>query len=209
MNPDTFGVCHNGDYTIHFDFDAEWDEYTVKTMRVNYNDYSENIVFSDDKCDLPAIACAGPVEIGVFVGDLHTTTPASIPFINSVKSTGGPIPDPVPEIYDQIINWINETKQSIESLVRPPALISSVTLSASNWVGTSSPYSQVVTIPGVTKTSKIDLNPTVDQLSIFHTKDLAFVVGNNNGVITVYCIGQKPENDYTMQVTITEVATNV
>jgi hypothetical protein len=66
----------------------------------------------------------------------------------------------------------------------------------------------VVTVAGATKNSKIDLNPTVEQLSIFHTKDLAFVVGNRNGTLTVYCIGQKPTNDYTMQVTITEVATN-
>ncbi len=86
--------------------------------------------------------------------------------------------------------------------------ISSVTLYANQWVGASSPYSQVVTISGVTKNSKIDLNPTVEQLNIFHTKDLAFVVGNNNGIITVYCVGQKPANDYTMQVTITEVDTN-
>lgn len=84
--------------------------------------------------------------------------------------------------------------------------VAQVTLDASKWIGTSSPYSQVVSIAGVTKNSKIDLNPTVEQLNIFRTKDLAFVVGNNNGIITVYCIGQKPTNDYAMQVTITEVA---
>ncbi|MEE0899238.1 MAG: hypothetical protein U0L88_16645, partial [Acutalibacteraceae bacterium] len=87
--------------------------------------------------------------------------------------------------------------------------ISSLTLFADKWHGTASPYTQVVTIAGTTKNSKIDLNPTVEQLNIFHTKDLAFVVGNNNGTITVYCIGEKPTNDYTMQITITEVANNV
>lgn len=95
------------------------------------------------------------------------------------------------------------------NLFGPGGLVSkvgNVTLEASKWIGTSSPYSQVVSIAGVTNNSKIDLNPTVEQLSIFHSKDLAFVVGNNNGIITVYCIGQKPTNDYTMQVTITEVA---
>lgn len=86
--------------------------------------------------------------------------------------------------------------------------INYVTLVASNWVGTTSPYSQVVTISETTPNSKIDLNPTVEQLNIFHSKDLAFVVENDSGTITVYCIGQKPTNDYTMQVTITEVTTN-
>jgi hypothetical protein len=86
--------------------------------------------------------------------------------------------------------------------------ISYVTLESSKWKGSSSPYSQVVTISGTTPNSKIDINPTVEQLSIFHYKDLAFVVEDDKGKITVYCIGQKPENDYTMQVTITEVAIN-
>lgn len=84
--------------------------------------------------------------------------------------------------------------------------ITTVTLFADRWEGSASPYSQVVDISGVTENSKIDLNPTVEQLDIFHNKDIAFVVENDNGITTVYCIGQKPTNDYTMQATITEVA---
>lgn len=103
---------------------------------------------------------------------------------------------------------ITATLDRIIKMSKAVSQISSVTLSATKWTGAASPYSQVVTIPGTTKNSKIDLNPTVEQLSIFHNKDISFVVGNNNGTITVYCIGQKPTNDYTMQVTITEVATN-
>lgn len=87
-----------------------------------------------------------------------------------------------------------------------PARIGNVTLVANNWVGESSPYSQVVTVEGVTENSQVDLTPSVEQLSIFHHKDLAFVTENEGGVVTVYAIGQKPENDYTIQVTITEVA---
>lgn len=83
--------------------------------------------------------------------------------------------------------------------------ISAVQLPAANWVGTESPYSQVVTIPGVTANSQVDLTPSAEQLSIFHNKDLALVAENDGGVVTVYAIGQKPENDYTMQVTVTEV----
>lgn len=85
------------------------------------------------------------------------------------------------------------------------ARIGNVTLVANNWVGESSPYSQVVTIEGVTEKSQVDLTPSVEHLSIFHHKDLAFVTENDGGVVTVYAIGQKPENDYTIQVTITEV----
>lgn len=83
--------------------------------------------------------------------------------------------------------------------------ITTVTLFADKWEGTASPYSQAVTISGVTENSKIDLNPTIEQLNIFYSKDLAFVVENDDAVITVYCIGQKPTNDYTIQAKITEV----
>ena len=76
---------------------------------------------------------------------------------------------------------------------------------AANWVGNSSPYSQVVEIDGITENSQVDLTPSIEQLIIFYEKDLGFVTENDNGVVTVYAIGQKPENDYTMQVTITEV----
>ena len=83
--------------------------------------------------------------------------------------------------------------------------ISSVTLAENQWQGATSPYSQVVNIAGATENSKIDLNPTIEQLNIFYEKDITFVVANSGGVITVYCIGQKPTNDYTIQVSITEV----
>lgn len=83
--------------------------------------------------------------------------------------------------------------------------IGEVVLLGSGWVGEESPYSQVVTIAGVTAHSQVDLTPSVEQLAVFHDKDLAFVAENNGGVVTVYAVGQKPENDYTIQVTITEV----
>ena len=83
--------------------------------------------------------------------------------------------------------------------------ISTATLLANNWIGAESPYSQVVTIEGATEKSQVDLTPSVEQLAIFHNKDLAFVTENEDGVVTVYAIGQKPTNDYTMQVTLTEV----
>lgn len=87
-----------------------------------------------------------------------------------------------------------------------PARIANVTILASKWVGTASPYSQVVTVVGVTENSQVDLTPSVEQLAIFHQKDLAFVTENEGGVVTVYAIGDKPLADYTIQVTITEVA---
>lgn len=84
--------------------------------------------------------------------------------------------------------------------------IGTANLLADKWVGSVSPYSQVVTIHGVTPYSQVDLTPSVEQLAVFHEKDLTFVTENEDGIVTVYAIGQKPTNDYTIQVTIKEVS---
>lgn len=86
------------------------------------------------------------------------------------------------------------------------ATIGTVELPAASWVGSGNLYSQVVTIAGVTENSQVDLTPSVEQLVVFYEKDLTFVTENEGGVVTVYAIGQKPTNDYTIQVTITEVS---
>ena len=85
------------------------------------------------------------------------------------------------------------------------ATIGTVKLLAANWVGEGNLYSQVVPVYGATPNSQVDLTPSVEQLAIFHDKDLALVAENEDGVVTVYAIGQKPTNDYVIQVTITEV----
>ena len=45
----------------------------------------------------------------------------------------------------------------------------------------------------------------MEQLDIFHDKDMALVTENEDGIVTVYLIGKKPNHDYTIQVSITEV----
>ena len=83
--------------------------------------------------------------------------------------------------------------------------LTEVTLRASEWKGATSPYSQVVAVEGVSVNSMVNLQPSVEQLEIFHDKDIAFSTENDGGVVTVYAIGDKPANDYTIQATIMEV----
>lgn len=96
---------------------------------------------------------------------------------------------------------INGVTYEVASIV--PA--DSVTLLESAWVGEGPAYSQVVEVIGATAHTKVDLQPTADQLAEFHHKVLAFVAENDNGVITVYSIGDKPTGDHTIQITKTEV----
>lgn len=93
----------------------------------------------------------------------------------------------------------------IETLENKVPRVSEITLLASEWVGEGNLYSQIVEIEGITEYSQVDLKPDAEQLGVFHNKDIGFVTENEDGVITVYLIGKKPENDYTIQISITEV----
>jgi hypothetical protein len=71
-------------------------------------------------------------------------------------------------------------------------------------------YGQIVNVNNtvITPNSKVDLQISSEQMVIFYEKDLAFVAENDDGVVTVYCVGNIPENSYTLQATVTEVLTN-
>jgi hypothetical protein len=98
--------------------------------------------------------------------------------------------------------------EELSNKITPSAKIGEVTLPSNKWITKNvegSLHSQIASINSVTANSQVDLTPSVEQLAIFYEKDLAFVTENEDGVVTVYAIGQKPQNDYTIQVTITEV----
>ena len=106
------------------------------------------------------------------------------------------------------LEYVMDAKKYIDRMLQPPAVrVVKINLFASAWVGSGNLYSQVVSIDGVTKNTQVNLTPSVQQLSIFYEKDITFSTENDGGIITVYVIGQKPENDYTIQASIVEVIT--
>lgn len=111
------------------------------------------------------------------------------------------------QTLSQFMASTNAKLDELKDITTPSgfAKIGWVTILATAWEGADYLYHQVVNIEGVTENSQVDLTPNVQQLAIFYEKDLTFVTENDGGVVTVYAIGQKPENDYTIQVTITEV----
>ena len=73
------------------------------------------------------------------------------------------------------------------------------------WKGAVSPYAQQVQPAGVTVTSKVDLQPNHQQLEWLRQRGIAFAAENENGQVTVYAFGGKPQEDMTLQATVTEV----
>ena len=85
---DTCIVCGNSDYVAIFDFDAEWDAYEVKTARFIWGGTYTDVAFTGNECPVPVILNAVSVLVGVYAGDLHTTTAAAVGVRRSIL--GGP-----------------------------------------------------------------------------------------------------------------------
>lgn len=120
-------VCNNTDYTISFDFDAEWDAYSVKTARFIWNCQYRDVVFSGTEFTAPAIDDASVVAIGVFAGELRTTTPALIPCRRSILDGDGIPAPPSEDVYSQIMALLNEiSAKTLDPVDKTPAMTSPV-----------------------------------------------------------------------------------
>ena len=71
-------VCGNSDYQVQFTFDGEWDGYTQKTARFIWNGEYFDVDFTGNTCTVPIIMNAHLVTVGVYAGQLSTTTAAVI-----------------------------------------------------------------------------------------------------------------------------------
>lgn len=80
-----------------------------------------------------------------------------------------------------------------------------LSLPADAWKGAVSPYAQEAAVDGVGLTSKVDLQPDPEQLERMRSLGMALMAVNDNGLVTVYALGQKPGEDLTLQATVTEV----
>ena len=80
-----------------------------------------------------------------------------------------------------------------------------LTLREDAWKGAVSPWSQTVEVPGAGLTSKIDLQPDADRLEWMRGQGMALAAVNDNGLVTVLAFGARPEEDMTLQATVTEV----
>ena len=101
--------------------------------------------------------------------------------------------------------WINTAEEGTGVIPVLPR-VATITLTAAGWTGSSSPYSQAVDIATVTSSTKIDLQPSVAQITSLQNEDIALMAENTSGSVKIYAFGGKPSADMTMQVMLTEVS---
>ena len=101
-------VCGNSDYTVRFTFDSEWLDKVAKTARFvwvkNGETQFEEVTFTGSTARVPMLSGITAVQIGVYAGDLQTTTPARVPCMQSILCGGGAQhEDPPPDVDSQLI----------------------------------------------------------------------------------------------------------
>ena len=83
--------------------------------------------------------------------------------------------------------------------------VTDIAMPVENWCGSAGMWSQIVEVAEASDFSKIDLQPSAEQLLILQKLEAAMTVENAADVITVYITGNKPKTDITIQAAITEV----
>ena len=78
---------------------------------------------------------------------------------------------------------------------------------SANWKGAASPYSQVVALEDISINTRVDIYLSAEQIQQFQDadKDISFTTEQEDGVVTIFAAGSKPEFDIEFQATLTEV----
>ena len=114
-SPEDVIICGNNDYLIQFDFDEEWDGYSVKTARFSYGGTYDDVIFEGNMVRCPIVQGVKILAVGVFAGDLKTTTPACILCEKSILCDGGEPAPPREDVYAQIMELLNSGGVQLEA----------------------------------------------------------------------------------------------
>ena len=122
-------ISHNSDYVIEFDFDEEWTD-NYKTVYFVCEDGSyQAVVMNGNSCGVPMMAGEHRrIFVGVQAGAaekpsiLKTTCPCCLKVKDSIADyLGQPIPDPSPDVYEQIIAMLESiTSPTWEAVQNKP-----------------------------------------------------------------------------------------
>ena len=84
--------------------------------------------------------------------------------------------------------------------------LGSITLAAGGWSG-SGPYAQTAALAGLPAAALVNLQPTAEQLMLLQQQGVTVLTAaNQDGVLTVYALGAAPQDELTLQVTVTPVS---
>ena len=201
---------NEGDQYLVTDKEIDGDNLTFSwTAGRHACEYSGNVKF---------IVCAFVSNNGV-ISQEYNTAIHTMQVIQGLE-TGEDI---VEENYDIIADLLERTvtlinlqeleermQTATEAVEGVQERIYTLTFAAANWTGSSSPYSQVITIPSypVTSATKVDLTADESTLELMRQQAVGGIyVVNDNGTLTAYADGYKPTSALTVQAAVYEIRT--
>lgn len=112
----TVAVCENSDYVIHFNFDEEWVAYETKTARFKWGGKYTDVVFTGNECAMPVINNVYSVKIGVYAGNLHTTTSALLMMKKSILCGNEPESPASQEVKNEFLGVLDKRTGDLADL---------------------------------------------------------------------------------------------
>ena len=119
---DTVIINGNSDYSIEFDFDAEWSDLNNKVGIFAYNDAAAHkwayqpVMFSGNTCTVPILRDIHCVYVGVTAGNVQVTTPAKVQCRLSISDYADTEEPPSADIWGQILAKLDELQTEIDEI---------------------------------------------------------------------------------------------
>lgn len=114
-------ICGNSDYSLTFDFaDPEWSEHEERTARFTFVRRGElrydEVIFEGDTVSVPVLSDIDEVFIGVYTGELYTTTPARIKCKRSILCKPAVNERQIQTAYQQVLKALVEIYEKLDSI---------------------------------------------------------------------------------------------
>ena len=109
-------ICDNSDYTVKFIFDEEWEKEPLRIARFIWNKQYVDVQFTGDTCEVPVVSKTNNLAIGVYAGNLRTTTPAILTCYTSILSEDVIEHSVTPSEYEEIMKLLNAQATDITAL---------------------------------------------------------------------------------------------
>ena len=111
-DPLAFLTGGNNSDTVRFVTDAEWDEYPEKTARfVGWCDsrpvWYRDVLFTGDTVNIPEFYGTTSVGIGLYAGDVLTSTAAVVACLPPVTDTSPHHAPPDYDVYTQLLAYLS------------------------------------------------------------------------------------------------------
>lgn len=210
---------------VEFTFCPLWDGYVKTAVFYNNRGVFYAHLDRDDTCVVPCQALENPgnLFIAVFGYRDGVTRTSEVLQYQIVEGAITAVPDPDPDVYEQIAEEIAEFRaeweekyseiinlqedvKALQERETAAAKLVAISLPADSWVEGVGLFTQEVAVEGGTARSLVALQPTPNQILLLQEDGVsALQVNNDGGIFTAAATGSAPSVDMTIQATIAEV----